>query len=303
MRDIDFLAAHRVKTEGGNSYKAIEMTEEEILERRAYIRRKLSNHPEFCNVDNNAINQMCIYTVGSGLLAKDANGYEYFIPLGGVSAKEAEFRKKRAMMPFEFMELTGKDFDWTVYKADVIACKGIVNQYIMKYEQFKENGMGLYIYSGTKGSGKTILSCCILNEIAKRYIGSVKFVNALDLLEMTKKSYNGGEDELNQLYYAGLLVIDDIGVQLSKEWTDTVFYRLINDRYINKKPTIYTSNLPVERLKMDDRIIDRIESTTYLLTLPEEPVRRSLRQQEKHRLMDEIKNAPGSATNTDQGKV
>lgn len=288
-RNVEMLAMFRVLKEGGKTYRAMEMNPEEITERRSYIRCVLKAFPEWCNADNNTIDEMTVRPVENGsMLVKDASGYEYYIPLNRVSLKEAEFRKERSKMPFEFMNLTGKDFDWTRYQADVSECIKLVNQYIVNYLQFSKNGMGLYICSGAKGSGKTMLSCCILNEIAKRYFGSVKFINALDLLEMTKKGYNGVESEIEQLYNATLLVVDDIGVQMSKEWIDTVFYRLINNRYINKRPTIYTSNIPIDKLKMNDRITDRIESTTYLLKLPEESVRRSIRQEEKKKLLDEI---------------
>ena len=161
----------------------------------------------------------------------------------------------------------------------------------MHYAQFKGEGMGLYICSGAKGSGKTMLVCCLLNEITKRDAGSVKFINILDFLEMTKKSYNGDE-EVNAIYQAGLLVLDDIGVQTSKEWVDTVLYRLINERYAKRLPTIYTSNIKVQHLKMDDRIVDRIESTTYQVELPEEPIRKDIRKQEKQKLLQEITKRP-----------
>lgn len=291
--NAQMLAAHRVLKEDGPSYRAVAMDAEEIAERRAYIRRTLMDFPEWCNVDNNTIDEMMIYPVGNGMLVKDACGYEYYIPSNMISMKETKFRKDHSLMPFEFMDLSGKDFDWTKYNADITECKKLVNQYIMKFPQFKDKGMGLYIFSGTKGSGKTMLSCCILNEIVKRYAVSVKFINALDLLEMTKKGFQGGEDT-EQLYHAGLLVIDDIGVQMSKEWVDTVFYRLINDRYVNRKSTIYTSNIPIAKLKMDGRITDRIESNTYLLALPEEGVRKAVMDQEKKKIMDEIEKTPQS---------
>ena len=301
--NVEMLAMHRVLKEGGSTYRAIAMDALEVAERRAYIRRMLKAFPEWCNVDNNTLDDMLLYSVDNGMVVKDACGSEYYIPDNRISLKEAEFRKERSMMPFDFMDLSGKDFDWTKYNADIQKEKDIVNKYILRFQHFCDNGMGVYIYSGTKGSGKTMLSCCILNEIVKRYACSVKFINALDLLELTKKGYQGVEDEIERLYDAGLLVIDDIGVQMAKEWVDTVFYRLINSRYINRKPTIYTSNIPIDRLKMDDRIIDRIESNTYFVHLPEESVRSAVRQQEKNRLLDEIENAPISATNTDQGKA
>ena len=103
-----------------------------------------------------------------------------------------------------------------------------------------------------------------MNEIGKRYAVGTKFCNVLDFLDMTKKGYSGDDREVTALFDASLLVLDDIGVQMSKEWVDTVLYRLVNSRYTNRLPTIYTSNIPVEKLKVDDRISDRIESTTYL---------------------------------------
>lgn len=286
------LACFRVWREGGNLYKAAKMTDEQRLARNSYIRLVLRDYPEWGNMESEELNNIRLYEIHGGYMLEDGNGCDYYLANKKISHEETQFRRARAMMPFEFVDLTGKDFDWGKYQGDVAKQKNDVNRYILNYAQFRDNGMGLYIYSSMKGSGKTMLACCLLNEIAKRYAGSVKFINTLDFLEMTKKGYKGGTDETRPLYDAGLLVIDDIGVQMSKEWVDTVFYRLINSRYTNRKPTIYTSNVEVEGLKMDDRITDRIESTTYLLKLPEESVRRQLMQQEKKRILDQIKNSP-----------
>lgn len=288
------LAFFRVYKESGIQYKALAMDADQKLERRSYMRQVLKKYQAWANRTNEILDDMRLYRVDTGYIVEDEKGAEFYLPASGITQQESAFRRVRAMMPFEFMELTGKDFNWSKYRTDVSDQKDTVNRYILNYERFRDNGMGLYIYSGTKGSGKTMLSCCLLNEISKRYPGSVKFINTLDFLEMTKKGFKG-EDETKPLYDAGLLVIDDIGVQMSSEWAETVFYRLINDRYINRKPTIYTSNTAIDRLKMDDRITDRIESTTYLLQLPEESVRRQARQQEKQKLIDEIENAPHSA--------
>lgn len=184
--------------------------------------------------------------------------------------------------------ITGKDFMWDKYGEAIDQPRDTINNFILKYEDLQKRGMGLYIFSKTKGSGKTMLSCCILNELSKRYIGSVKFINALDLLEMTKKDFQE-DTEIESLYSCRVLVIDDIGVQLDKSWVNTVFYRLINERYGSRKATIYTSNMAINDLKMDDRIIDRIESTSFEVHLPEVPLRSILRREEKNKL---IENAP-----------
>lgn len=286
----DKLIKHRVLKPENKACRAIEMTEDEILERRIDMRRILKD-TSFNTCTNRELDNMTVAIVQGGFLVEDVLGREFFYAKSGIAQGDADFRRVRSMMPFEFLNLTGSDFGWDKYQADVTKSKDIVNKYILRFPAFREKGMGLYICSGTKGSGKTMLSCCILNELTKRYVGSVKFVNALDFLEMTKKGYRGEENEVQSLYDAKVLVIDDIGVQMSKEWVETVFYRLINDRYVNRKPTIYTSNIPIDRLKMDERITDRIESTTFIINLPEESIRRKERQQEKAKLFSEIEKA------------
>lgn len=285
------LAYYRLYKPNGKDIFAIPMTEEQISERRIFLRKALAPYPRWENLSNETLNDIRLYSVLGGYIAEDAEGRQFMLSGAKVTTKETEFRRIRAMIPFEFLNVKAKDFNWSVYKTDITNAKGMVNQYIMHYTQFKGEGMGLYICSGAKGSGKTMLACCLLNEITKRDAGSVKFINILDFLELTKKSYNGDE-EVNAIYQAGLLVLDDIGVQTSKEWVDTVLYRLINERYAKRLPTIYTSNIKVQYLKMDDRIVDRIESTTYQVELPEEAIRKDMRKQEKQKLLQEITKCP-----------
>lgn len=298
------LATFRVRKSGNLPYRDRDMSSEEIIARRAYLRKTLIDS-ERSNLSNDVLDNIRLVDLGNNnLVFEDERGYEF--NLRGKSAilsrEESEFRKCRSMIPFEFKGLDGNAFDWSVYNENVEKSKGYVNNFILKFEHFSNKGMGLYIYSATKGSGKTMLSCCILNELTKRYSVSVKFINSLDLLELTKQSYRGYEpEELNALYTAKVLVVDDIGVQMSKEWIDTVFYRLINVRYNNKLVTIYTSNIASDKLKIDDRIVDRIESTSYLVHLPEKAVRSEKKAQEKENILREIENAPFDTANIKQG--
>ncbi len=287
------LASFRVRKEGNLPYRAMDMSADEIIERRAYIRQALRNTPRN-NLSNDVLDQVRLVELeNKSYLFEDTEGHEFYIRSGALTQEETSFRKIRSMIPFNFKGLKGKDFNWDIYGKSVEKSKKYVNNFILKFEQFKKRGMGLYIYSATKGSGKTMLSCCILNEISDRYPLSVKFINALDLLEMTKQGYKGDEpEELKPLYTASVLVIDDIGVQMAKDWINTVFYRLINVRYTDRLITIYTSNIVPNALNMDDRIVDRIESTTYLVELPEVPVRQIKQEQEKKKIFKEIENCP-----------
>lgn len=187
------------------------------------------------------------------------------------------FRRARSLMPFEFIDKTGKDFDWTLYGTDNRAQEGskIVNAFIINFQKFKTEGKGIYIFSETKGSGKTLLSCCLINEVIKKYDVSVKFISILDFLDLTKKGYSStaNREEVDSLKRACILVLDDIGVEVSKDWVNTTLYQLINFRYSSKLITIFTSNMPIESLKIDERIKDRINAMTLKIHLPEISIR------------------------------
>lgn len=205
--------------------------------------------------------------------------------------KEANgaFRKAYVMMPFEYMEKKSNDFDWSYYHGHSIEkIKDTVNKFIIHFSEFRKAGKGLYIYSKTKGSGKTLLSCILANELLDRVSVNIKFVTVLDFIEMTKKGFKSDKaaEDMENMRNATVLILDDIGVQMSKEWVDTVLYRLINHRASNKLVTIFTSNITTEDLKIDERIVQRIEKMTIPLPLPEVSVRKKLVEQENNEFLN-----------------
>lgn len=266
-------------------YKGKSMSPGEISERRAYIRRQLRGS-RFENLSNDALDRCTYEDAGEQPLFTDENGYTFALESKKALKDISEFRKLNAEIPFEYLDVKTTDFDWNIYGQDMSASKEVLNKYFLNFEAVRKEGYGLYIYSKTRGSGKTMLACCILNELANRQAVNIKFVNVLDLLEMTKRSYDGDRREIDRIRSAVVLCLDDIGVQMSKEWVDTVFYSLINERYSNHKITIYTSNILPDGLKINDRIIDRIASTSYIITLPEVNVRRTKAESGMKQLLD-----------------
>lgn len=306
--EIIYYISHKAKPNGG-TYKAINVPPEILPKRRAYMRQILKN-TRFCNCTNDQLDQSQLLQAGNTYIFRDAEDIEYYLPASGISHDEVEERTERAMIPPEYNRKYTDDFDWSLYDEDTDTQKKIVSKFIFNYSEFVSKGMGLYIFSGTKGSGKTMLSCIILNEISKKYGANTKFVTATDYLTMTKQSYNGSDEQVNMIRKAALLVIDDIGTQLSREWIDSTFYELVNYRYNNKLPTIYTSNLPKDKLKMDERIIDRIDRNTITLKIPEKSIRKIDGAKEKRDFMKKMglapekKNAPvGAATSTEASNL
>lgn len=288
--NVEYLASYRVLKPGCMPYRAKNMTPEQIIERRAYLRQLLLK-TQWGNLPNDALDAVRVRRIPNTdeFLFADEDEYEYLLPTSKLDLSAGAFRKERSMIPFEFKDKEFKDFDWNKYSGhNVGEARELTANFLKEFERFRENGMGLYIYSGTKGSGKTLLASLILNEISRRYAVNTKFVTVLDFIEMTKKGFNDSDGEVKMIYNAAVLVLDDLGVQMSKEWINSSLYQLINHRYNNKLVTIYTSNIKYTDLKIDDRIVDRIDATTYFLSVPEVPVRHQMKQAEKDKLMGEV---------------
>ena len=224
----------------------------------------------------------------NGFYVEDSSLYQFYVPKRRVDAQMAQFRRNRSMIPFEYMNLLLPSFDWRKYRYDTRETQKIVRSFVVKFEEFRQKGLGLYIYSETKGSGKTMLASILLNELSRHYAISVKFVTVLDLIEMTKQSFHDDSGEVQSLYDAGVLVLDDLGVQMKKDWIDSVLYRLIDHRYRRTLVTIYTSNIQCSNLRIDERITDRINGTSHLIHLPEVPIRYQDKQLEKQEFLKKV---------------
>lgn len=210
---------------------------------------------------------------------------------GYLTVKECKCRKQRilnnrlrfANLPEAFKDMELKTFRTDVYrldksKRDIAIVVGIVKAYLDKIEINKENGMGLYISSNTKGSGKTRLVASIANELIKKHNMQVKFAVSTMILSEIRNTWNKDYDYtestlLDALSTAEILIIDDFGTEQVKGWINERFYSIVNERYINKKITIFTSNYELKNLEYDDRITNRIKERVYQIPFPEESVR------------------------------
>jgi DNA replication protein DnaC len=156
-----------------------------------------------------------------------------------------------------------------------------------------ENGLGLFLYSvpnpqnrlGT-GTGKTTSAICILHEyllerVIQHSLGGREikqlpaiFFKASELQTLYTSQFRGTpamQDEASRKYYATkkllmtveLLVLDDIGIrQKVTDAFENELTEIIDAR--DYLATIYTSNLPIEKLAdtLGDRIASRITGTT-----------------------------------------
>lgn len=227
----------------------------------------------------------CPLCRGTGwVLRVNENGYEEASECEcGIRQRQiSENRLRFASIPETYKDVRLKDLSLKYYtkkdSQNVIKAAGLfVKDYLENLDENVEQGKGIYFWSETKGSGKTMLAAAISNElIAKGKL--VKFATSLDILDEIRGSYDRESEEtesklLNDLVTTEFLVIDDFGTERATEWAGEKFYQIVNKRYINKKVTFYTSNYDLKTLKYDDRITNRMRERNYVVHFPEESVR------------------------------
>lgn len=125
--------------------------------------------------------------------------------------------------------------------------------YCENAEKMLFNNIGVYIY-GNNGTGKTHLTACMCNElIGKGY--SVLYTSALDLINETSKKFGATAEMLAKLTECDFLILDDIGKEsLGKKddsYIDRLLLEIVNARYNNDLPTIFSSNYKPKDLLVD----------------------------------------------------
>lgn len=153
--------------------------------------------------------------------------------------------------------------------------------YISKFNE-SNKGQGIYLY-GKSGSGKTLLTACMVNEFINNYIQCV-FINVAKIKQTLLKNTKQQENFMQYLYNIPVLIIDDFATENVKKngednWVQEIVYDIINTRYNNMKPIIYTSNYSMNKLVEErgilEKTVDRIyESSVQIkIDLPDYRVR------------------------------
>ena len=107
------------------------------------------------------------------------------------------------------------------------------------------------LFSGNPGLGKTFLSACIARKVADSgfsvvYESSAHLFSALEKARFEANEENRREAE--KYTACDLLILDDLGTEMTGQFVIAALYSLVNDRLLSGKPTIISTNLNVEDL-------------------------------------------------------
>jgi DNA replication protein DnaC len=100
---------------------------------------------------------------------------------------------------------------------------------------------------GPPGIGKTHIAVSVLRAIVTEKGARGLFYDVRDLLRMIRSTYNpvvrtAEMDILRPVMEADLLVLDDLGAEKPSEWVEETMNLIVNTRYNERRPTIFTTN-------------------------------------------------------------
>ena len=134
---------------------------------------------------------------------------------------------------------------------------------------FDVNSKDNLLFYGETGTGKTFLANCIAKSLldkGKIVIYQTAF-KLLEILEDLRFGKNSNRDKYNLLFEADLLIIDDLGTEMTNTFTNTELFNIINSRLLSNKKMIVSTNLSPKEImdRYDDRIFSRLFSKFAVL--------------------------------------
>ncbi len=167
-----------------------------------------------------------------------------------------------------------QDFSLKYYPKDVLDPKTSMSSYEFAekaltfahsfVDNFKSNHDSMVLYGNT-GAGKTFLSGCIASALMDQNV-SVVYLSSARMFEICSKHQFGRrwdqqpEGEYDNLFRSDLLIIDDLGTELTNSFTESALFTVLNDRMNCHRSTIISTNLSLAELRdtYTSRIFSRI---------------------------------------------
>lgn len=200
---------------------------------------------------------------------------------------------KEAYMPLEFSKSKILGFKEDLYKqeasrVDAKIAKEMALNYVNLFETMKEKGKGIYLFSRTKGVGKTRLACSIGNSLMHNHLQTVLYAKAADISARVRKTFSkdaavSEEDVIKAYRDVDVLIIDDFAVkEKDPTFMEKIYYRILDHRMEQKKVTIITSNITIDEINdyypdpnqnVEGRVYSRVNKMCIVINMPEESIR------------------------------
>lgn len=159
-----------------------------------------------------------------------------------------------------------------LFQHAVTSCRNFIKTFNSDYHN-------LFFY-GTVGTGKSFLSGCVAKELINLghsviYFGATALFDLLSSASFDTKNREERQNTYSDLYQCDLLIIDDLGTELTNQFTSSQLFSLLNERHLGKKSTLISTNFSLAELRdrYSDRIFSRITSNYEVCRLAGKDIR------------------------------
>ena len=206
----------------------------------------------------------CYITASSGLKEKCPCFHRREIALLYEQSNIQEMISRENFSTLSYEYYQGEDLDR--FKKCVKICLNFV-------QNFKQDYHNLFFY-GTVGTGKSFLSGCIAKELLQNghsviYFSSTGLFDTLARYSFDTKSKEALYNFYKDLYNCDLVIIDDLGTEVTNSFVTSQLFSLLNERHLGRRSTIISTNLSLEELRdrYSDRVFSRITSNYTICKL------------------------------------
>lgn len=163
----------------------------------------------------------------------------------------------------------------------------LCRRYVERFDLMVGKNQGL-LFWGDVGTGKTSASACIANALLSKKI-PVMMTSFVKLLSIIQSGEERDSAILIRMKRAKLVIFDDLGAERGTEYGLEKVYGIVDARYRQKLPMIFTTNLTLAEMKAEvdvrySRIYDRIFENCF----PMQFVGKSWRRKEANRRYEEM---------------
>ena len=144
---------------------------------------------------------------------------------------------------------------------------------------------GNLLFTGAPGLGKTFLSACIARVVSEKGY-SVVYDTAMHIFERFEaQKFSRDEDaaveaDVSRILNCDLLILDDLGTEMTTAFVQSALYQIVNTRMMTKKSTIISTNLTMQEIarRYLQQVASRIEGEYMILPFMGEDIRRLKRE-------------------------
>ena len=238
--------------DGGDPVKAVETVQERNLRLQAERRERIASlgYPDGC-IDDEPACPLC-----------QDRGYRGTKPCDCLMKLYREEQRKELS---RLLDLQGERFEafrLQYYDDRPDPISGIsprrhmemVRDICRRYAETFGEGSGSLFLTGAPGLGKTFLSACIAGAVAEKGY-SVVYDTASNVVSRFEEARFGrrgepeeAEADVRRCLRCDLLILDDLGTEMSNSFSVSVIYELLNTRLREGKSMVVSSNYSAEEL-------------------------------------------------------